>query len=245
MKRTWAVPIILGALMALTMPARTAHSDDGLAQLAAQFVQWQLSIPQPLDRNKNPVAPFNPGFDPSGDYCMVGQRGPVWFLSGIPFGGTATRNCTVPEGTTLFFPVINGFAFNTPNCGQTGDINTVKGLKNFYYGYLAGFVKQVQNKSATLNGRDLPIQLVESVPFSVAYPPDGIFGPDACSAGVALLPGIYSPGLTDGYWVELDNLKASPTPYTLHFGAQSFFPGNVPIVQDITYHLTVAQVYLK
>ena len=236
MKRIWGVLAILWALTALTMPARTAHSQDRLPQLAAQFEQWSLSI-------SNDV---NPVVDPSGAYCMVGQHGPVWFLAGTFGGVTPTnRSCTVPEGTSLFFPVINGFAFNTPNCGQPGDIKTVKRLKDFYYGYLTGFVNQATNLSATLNGKALPIERVELVPFSVAYPPDGVFGPDACGTGVALAPGIYSPGLADGYWVKLDNLKASPKTYTLHFHAQSVLPGNNLVIQDNTYALTVTQVYLK
>jgi hypothetical protein len=172
MKRISAVSAGLLGLMTLTTPARTAHSDDGLPQLAAQFVQWSLSIPTDV----------NPVLDQTGEFCMVGQQGPVWFLAGTFFGGTVTRSCTVPEGTTLFFPVINGFAFNTPNCGQTGDIKTVRRLKEFYYGYLAGFINQVQNLKATLNNKPITVQFAESVPFSVAYPPDGIFGPKACGA---------------------------------------------------------------
>jgi hypothetical protein len=95
---------------------------------------------------------------------------------------------------------------------------------------------------ATVNLRPVAIQRVESVPFSVAYPPDGIFGSQACGANpdVPLTPGIYSPGLTDGFWVKLENLKASSTPYTIHFHGESG-----PTIQDITYNLTVAPVYLK
>jgi hypothetical protein len=231
MYRRSAASALLGALMALAIPARTAHSLDSLPQLAAQWAQWSLSIPFDV----NPVVN-----DETGALCMVGQQGPVWFLA----GNATMRSCTVPEGTSLFFPVINGLAFNTPNCGQTGDIKTVKRLKDVYYAFLTGFVNQVQNLSATLNGSPIPVQLVESVPFSVAYPPGGQFGPDACGTGVPLAPGIYSPGLTDGFWVKLDNLKASPKPYTLHFHGESVLFGQ-PFVEDTTYNLTVTPVYLQ
>jgi hypothetical protein len=39
-------------------------------------------------------------------------------------GGTATRTSFVPEGTELFFPVINSVKINTPNvCGQVGHLS--------------------------------------------------------------------------------------------------------------------------
>jgi hypothetical protein len=62
---------------------------------------------------------------------------------------------------------------------------------------------------------------------------------------VPLAPGIYSPGLTDGYWVKLENLKASPKPYKLKFSAESVLPGNFQVIEDITYNLTVTPIYLK
>jgi len=43
----------------------------------------------------------------------------MWFLAGVFGGGTATRNCQVPDNVSLFFPVINYVNINTPNvCGQ-------------------------------------------------------------------------------------------------------------------------------
>jgi hypothetical protein len=240
MNRILTASVILGALMALALPPRAAHSQNGLPQLAAQFVQWSLSLPNDV----------NPVVDQTGALCMLGQEGPVWFLAGTFSGATITRNCTVPEGTTLFFPIINGFAFNTPNCGQPGDLNTVKQLKQFYFDFLTGFVNKTQDLSVTVNGRRVASQRVESVPFPVAYPPGGVFGPDACAPGVPLTPGIYSPGLTDGFWVKLENLKASSNPYTIKFHGESVLPGNCPgnfcpLVQDITYNLTVTPVSLK
>jgi hypothetical protein len=36
----------------------------------------------------------------------MGQDGPVWFLAGTP-GGPVTRDCTIPEGKQLYFPLVN------------------------------------------------------------------------------------------------------------------------------------------
>lgn len=81
--------------------ARPGHSDTvqrgALHGLAAEWWQWVLSIPESV----------NPLLDETGDDCVVGQRGPIWFLAGTFFGGTAERECPVPSGTRLFFPVIN------------------------------------------------------------------------------------------------------------------------------------------
>jgi hypothetical protein len=80
---------------------------------SAKWWQFVLSIPAP----NNPLL-----FD---DQCTSGQTGPVWFLTGklciadVP-GETcsttgflsATRDCTIPAGTALFFPIANAEADN-------------------------------------------------------------------------------------------------------------------------------------
>ena len=100
---------IVVAVMGLILPVQLALADGGaapgpLSELTAEWRQWAYSIPTSQ----------NPQEDATGQYCMVGQRGPVWFLAGVFLGwpGTITRTCTVPEGKALFFPVINQDAFN-------------------------------------------------------------------------------------------------------------------------------------
>ncbi len=38
--------------------------------------------------------------------CTREQKGKIWFLAGN-FGGTSNRECMIPKGKALFFPVIN------------------------------------------------------------------------------------------------------------------------------------------
>jgi hypothetical protein len=65
---------------------------------SAKWWQYVFSIPVP----KNPL------LDQTGKNCAEGQSGPVFFLVGvINTSGTAVRNCTVPAGKALFFPVLN------------------------------------------------------------------------------------------------------------------------------------------
>jgi len=116
---------ITGIMIGLMMPAKMAFADpDGLppGQLptfTALWWEWVLSIPRPV----------NPTLDTTGADCMVGQRDFVWFLAGVNGGGSATLACSVPADKTLFFPVINSFFFNTPNCGQGPENLTVKFMR--------------------------------------------------------------------------------------------------------------------
>src|SRR4051812_43024123 len=82
-------------------------SHGELRRLSAEWWQWALSIPASM----NPTLEL----DPTGDSCMVGQRGPTWFLSGLFGGGRAMRKCTLPEGKELFFPAFTIVDVDTPN----------------------------------------------------------------------------------------------------------------------------------
>src|SRR5262245_58010405 len=99
MKRYISCLVALAGIgFGLTMPLNPAFADAvSFKQLSAEWQQWALSVPTPV----------NPQLDTTGEHCMVGQRGSVWFLAGVFGGGSATRTCVVPEDTVLFFPVIN------------------------------------------------------------------------------------------------------------------------------------------
>lgn len=44
--------------------------------------------------------------DPTGEKCAMGQDGDIFYLAGT-FGGAVSRECDVPAGKTLAFPLIN------------------------------------------------------------------------------------------------------------------------------------------
>jgi hypothetical protein len=57
--------------------------------------------------------------------CTLGQQPPVYFLAGkaaklpenpseLPIILTGARTCTLPQGVTLFFPIVNGEFVNEP-----------------------------------------------------------------------------------------------------------------------------------
>ena len=71
--------------------------------LQVQWWKWILGIPEE----------DSPALDLTGEDCDVDQKGPIWNLSGfagssegLP-GGTAERDCPVPEGKDILIPVFN------------------------------------------------------------------------------------------------------------------------------------------
>ena len=98
-----------------------------LSELSAEWWQWVYSIPQPYAAD---TAISNPLFDTTGASCMAGQRGSVWFLAGTNGAtGPVTRSCSVPEGASIFFPVINFSNINTPGCPPGTKNMTVQKLQ--------------------------------------------------------------------------------------------------------------------
>jgi hypothetical protein len=212
--------------LALLLGNVCAKADD-LSSLTAEWWQWALSIP-------TTVSPLE---DTTGENCVVGQRGPIWFLAGSFLGGTATRRCNVPEGVALFFPVSNSVNFNTPNvCGQGQASIPVKDLR----ATSAAFIDGVTNMGVDLDGKPLrDFKRTQSQVFPIALPADNVFN-SLCGGPGTVPAGIYSPGVDDGFYVWLNPLK--PGSHNLHFHAENSGQG---FVIDMTYQLTVVPVSSK
>ena len=71
---------------------------DGASQeeWSRRWWRWALSF-------EDEESPVN---DTDGRYCNFGQDGPVWFLAGTYETARTVRNCKVPAGKTLFFPLL-------------------------------------------------------------------------------------------------------------------------------------------
>ena len=162
------IALVTGILTAtlVSMPAAFAQT-KAYEQLSGEWWQWALSIPV----TDNPLA------DLTGEKCMVGQRGDVWFLAGTFGAASATRACSIPQDTTLFFPVINFVGFDTPNaCGQ----GPAPFPSSFYRGLAADFINGATNLSASVDGKSIKqLHRVRSQVFAVALPEDNLFA-SAC-----------------------------------------------------------------
>jgi hypothetical protein len=222
-----SIAVLILGLMLVAGTAGRASADDQLSNLTAQWWQFVFSIPTGV----------NPLLDTTGADCVIGQRGPVWFLGGTFSGGSAMRTCFVPEGEQLFFPVVNQVFFNTPNCGQNGVNFTANQLRR----QAAAIVDSATNLSVSVDGVAVNnVARVKSVVFAVTVPADNIFGPNACAQGVSLAAGSYSPSVDDGYYVLLAPLSVGK--HTLHISGQ--LP-TVGVTVDVTYDLTIVPVVLK
>ena len=223
--------------LALTMPLVKVFADADTFRgnieesaswqgLTSEWWQWALSIPTPQ----------NPQVDTTGENSVVGQRGSVWFLAGVFGGGTVTRTSFLPEGKALFFPVFNDVEINTPNvCGSGSDNVPVKILRAMS----AANVRGAANLSVTVDG--VPVKnfrRVQSEVFEVTLPANSIFVPLCPPSSVP--PGVYSPAVSDGYYVLLNPLRVGK--HTLHFYAEN--PAG-KLAQSVTYNFTVVKVFQK
>lgn len=221
-----AVLVMLVLTVSSNAFADSDSESDSFKKLSAQWWQWALSIP----------TPENPMLDATGDKCVVGQNGSTWFLAGIFNDSTAVRNCSVPEGKELFFPIVNFVNINTPNvCGGGADNTPVEDLRI----PAADFINTITKVSITVNGKPIDnARRIRSKVFEVAFPENNVFDEPCADLG-GVPAGIFSPAVDDGFYVKLKNLEVGN--HILQFSAETASG----VMQDVTYHLTVVPVLLK
>lgn len=215
MKR--AIVIAISVILALAVAApiasgQTASHRQGPKALTEAWWTWALKDPSPMGDD-----------DLGNDYSSPDPRCEGEFVDGVFFlagtqGGDATRTCTVPAKTALFFPVLNSFITAEEGAYPEGPTNFVDtALANGEF-------------SATLDGEDLKIKRIATRPFTLILPDPNIFG---------LPAGPYEyPAVSDGLWVYLpQGLK--PGEYTVHFGGTSVTADGEPFSVDVTYNLIV------
>jgi hypothetical protein len=189
--------------------------------LSAAWWQWAFSLPV----NQNPL------FDQSG--CANGANGqfefaPVWFLAGvINVTGTAVRDCTVPAGARLFFPIINSECSTIEGNGTTDEELRACAKAS---------IDLVTNVAAEIDGvsvQNLTDYRFESPLFTFGPLPDNnvlqFFGVDAPAGATSL-------SVADGYYLLLTPLSVGQ--HKIHFTGTIGPPVNFAV--DITYNLTVA-----
>ena len=174
----------------------------------SQWWQWAVSIAEPN----------NPILDETGEDCAVNQSGNVWFLAGSP-AGIAERDCTIPVGKQILFPIINiqGSETSAENAEAFNEIITI-------------LMDTVTDLQVTVDG--VPLENLDQYRFkdSTAYAID-------CQAPV----GGCEPGLThgvqEGYYIMLTPLP--PGEHTIEFSGTIDFFGTL-VTTGATYDITVA-----
>jgi hypothetical protein len=195
----------------IVVPPNSNAYGNKYSEWAAQWGQMMFSIPA----SENPIT------DDIGSKCVIGQRGPIWFLAGN-FGGTTSRSCAIPEHKALFFPVINFTDINVAN-------QTAQDLR----AEIAPCVQGVTTLSVAVDGRYVQRLwerfLVRSEAFDVTFPEGGF-----------LDPGTYSPAIDDGYYVMLKPLPVGT--HTVQIVGASPACG---LSLDVTYDLTIVPVSVE
>jgi hypothetical protein len=190
-------------------PPQSHPFGQSYSQWAAAWWQWAYSIPTA----QNPIT------DTTGEFSALGlQDGPVFFLAGN-YGGVTVRECTVPAGKGLLFPLLNQSWVQFPSDPPF----TIEELRSI----IAPLVDN-PTLSCEIDGQPVSNLLAyreQSAVFSVTVPPGNLLGLD---------PGTYAPCLDDGYYLMLAPLSRGQ--HTLHFSATT---ADQMFSLDVTYHLTV------
>lgn len=193
------------------LPAHSRPLGLPYSEWAAEWWKWVTDIP----------AEFNPQLDESGEFSDLGQSGNVWFL-GSSFGfGTWERECEVPAGKAIFFPIVPA-VFWAPDDGQTEE--DVRLLAN-------EAIDGVDLLECTIDGvslTNLENYRAESPAFTL---------PDTLLVDLGLPPGDRFPAVADGYWIFLSPLSKGE--HLIHIRmhiADGPFAGSE---HEITYYLTV------
>jgi hypothetical protein len=219
------VGIVGGFLAGFAAPGWAGNANPGVippqaeaygmsyGEWSARWWQWAFALP--VDQS--------PFFDDNGNcsHGANGQLGPVWFLAGVlNASGTAVRDCTLPAGKALFFPLIN------VECSTLEAPPFYGSNEAELRACAAGFT--FDNVFAAIDGvpvHDLARYLVVSPAFTFTLPPDNTLG----------LPPGTGQSVSNGYYLLLAPLAVGQ--HTLHFGG-TYSAFNFSL--DITYHLTIA-----
>jgi hypothetical protein len=92
----------------IAVPPAEAVASISQSNWSKAWWQWAGSF----DRQDSPVA------DRTGSNCRLKQKGPVWFLAGTYGTARTIRNCTIPRGKFIFFPLINYVVMPTSTEGN-------------------------------------------------------------------------------------------------------------------------------
>jgi hypothetical protein len=143
--------------------------------------QWLLSTPKSC----------NPLMDQSGENADINQPAKhVWFLAGklgSEDKNLPLRNCNIPVGRSILFPVINCEA----NLIEFPELKTKEALID----HVVNDENTIVEKTCILNGIPIDVQRVKSDPeiFEVSLNDDNVFN----------VNGGNTIACADGYWVFL------------------------------------------
>jgi hypothetical protein len=212
-----AIAIPAAAALFVVYPPGSWPNAKPYSAHAADWWRWALSLP--MDRS--------PLYENTGVNCAQGQSGLNWYLANT-FGTTVSRDCTIPSGRTLVFPIMNAVFLPNPNAPAA--------FRTEAYGRSqVAYIENATDLELEIDGVAVPNiddYLERSSTFSVTLPNDNIF---RLPAGQ-----VSNPSVDSGYYVAIAPLL--PGDHTIHFhGAlhADETTGQKEYVVDVTYNLKI------
>lgn len=192
---------------------------------AAEWWQWALGVP----------AATNPLIDETGENCGQRQVDDTWFLAGSLGGAPVVRDCQIPAGKALFFPLINNFlgAFlsDPPETRTEAFLRDAARCE----GLLEAFaeIDDVRLGKRRLGRLTTGDRGSQSPLFNLQLPPGNLFG-----VGEDVVPElVLSPSAEEGFYIYLRPLAPGEHRLRWVVSAADCAGGE----QDITYNLTILE----
>lgn len=212
--------------------AQSNNPNITVGEWGARWWQWLFSL-KVHDAEGNEIHPI---LAAGAVDCSMGQTGDVWFLAGTFGSDPVTRTCAVRKNTTLFFPVINGWADNVAELVP----GTIPELQAKAANFANADVSQLH---VYVDGEPLPITEANrgAAVFQYAVPNEDnllnwfgavVPGPDWPYGKLPKMTVVY-PAASDGYWMMLRPLDSGT--HNIHF----FGTSQSGFAVDITYVITV------
>lgn len=223
-------PAMIGFGSAKVFPGNSSPYNSTYGQWTAKWWNWLVSFP---DNTSNSTLTQNPGQDPSGKSCALGQTGPVWFLAGSTgkSGPLTVRTCTIPTGKAILFPVVNYECSYLENPGSKNEAD----LRDC----AVSQENQVRDPQVTVDGVDLSsqIQRVHSPLYTLVLPQNNIFGVRVNDGDKS----VSTQSVSDGFWLLLPPLTAG----SHQIGFKARYQGSYgstssnQVAENVIYNLTV------
>jgi hypothetical protein len=189
------------------------------------WMRWAMAEPS----FSGPIA------DQTGELCGDGQDGPVWYLAGT-FGGSVERECDIPAGKQLAFPLVNSWCvFPSEFYADDEAIAADLPLMEAWY---ANHYANICSLTLRLDGEDL-IPSMETMVDKLYIPVMDPFEIDLHEDHWASqwFAGGEMPAIGVGYYARLQPL--TPGDHVLEFGGT--FCGEGAFSTHATYYLHVGE----
>jgi hypothetical protein len=194
-------------------PIQSHPYGQSYSEWAAKWWQWAVETPSSV----HPLLDFQTQAD-----CSVGQKGKVWFL-GATFESMSgiVRECTIPTGTALFFPIVNAAWFVLPTDPDEESTEEFSRAQVQCDSYIL---------SAEIDGLpvvDVGQYLERSTVFEADLPADNIFG---------IEPQVLSPSVDQGVYLFVRPVSVGD--HLISFSGSQDCPFG-SFMDGVTYFITV------